>query len=507
MGGISGGNKLPIRLVLGYGLGHVFNDVCASLWFTYLLIFLQKVLKFNSADAGLVMLTGQLADGVSTTFVGLIADKAARCLPLCRRYGRRKSWHLLGSICVAVSFPFIFLPCLPCSSETSSVFRLLYFLFFVVLFQFGWAATQISHLALITDLTGCENQRTSLTAVRYGFTVVSSISVYGITWAFLGIEADKEISQSDQEIFRNIMLVCISIGIAATSGFHLLVKERNDDVGEEGEKSADNNEKKDIKLEEMVLGMEVESHREVKSIMWWLKLPSLYLVAVVYMATRLFLNISQSYIPFYIQDSLKVEDASMVARVPLVMFAASFVSSFPTKIANRYVGRASTWLLGAGVGLAASITVFLAEGEAMKDWGIYLVAVAFGASSSALLITSLGMTADLIGEETSSSALVFGLMSLTDKVANGLGIVLIQGQVPCVKLTDRHPLSNCPQLLQPTRSPELDPVETSSCLDFYKLVLFYTTTGAATLGAIGVALLLVTKAVKRSEKEKKPFKK
>ena len=95
------------------------------------------------------------------------------------------------------------------------------------------------------------------------------------------------------------MLVCISIGIAATSGFHLLVKERNDDVGEEGEKSADNNEKKDIKLEEMVLGMEVESHREVKlssimcilcmkcknlkvkSIMWWLKLPSLYLVAVV----------------------------------------------------------------------------------------------------------------------------------------------------------------------------------------------------------------------------------
>ena len=60
------------------------------------------------------------------------------------------------------------------------------------------------------------------------------------------------------------MLVCISIGIAATSGFHLLVNERNDDVGEEGEESADNNEKKDIKLEEMVLGMKVESHREVK---------------------------------------------------------------------------------------------------------------------------------------------------------------------------------------------------------------------------------------------------
>ena len=36
-----------------------------------------------------------------------------------------------------------------------------------------------------------------------------------------------------------------------------------------------------------------------------------------------------------------------------------------------------------------------------------------------MVMVSLGMTADLIGEETSSSALVFGLMSLTDKVGFG----------------------------------------------------------------------------------------
>jgi Na+/melibiose symporter-like transporter len=35
--------RLPMRQVIGYGLGHVFNDICASLWFTYLLLFLQKV--------------------------------------------------------------------------------------------------------------------------------------------------------------------------------------------------------------------------------------------------------------------------------------------------------------------------------------------------------------------------------------------------------------------------------------------------------------------------------
>ena len=138
-----------------------------------------------------------------------------------------------------------------------------------------------------------------------------------------------------------------------------------------------------------------------------------------------------------------------------------------------------------------------------------------------------------------------------------------------MQLTDRHPLSNCPQLLQPTRSPELVRRSNLNCYFtiwsniwprcnyrtrdyscfFYltatyrtrwrhrrvltftswcssiqpqvqrryrfqsdSILMFYHSptkhlTGAATLGAIGVALLLVTKAVKRSEKEKKPFKK
>ena len=53
-----------------------------------------------------------------------------------------------------------------------------------------------------TSLTGCENRRTSLTAVRYGFTVASSIAVYAVTWLLLGTEEDKAINQTDQLVFR-----------------------------------------------------------------------------------------------------------------------------------------------------------------------------------------------------------------------------------------------------------------------------------------------------------------
>ena len=31
--------RLPFSRKLLYGIGHVLNDICASMWFTYLLVF------------------------------------------------------------------------------------------------------------------------------------------------------------------------------------------------------------------------------------------------------------------------------------------------------------------------------------------------------------------------------------------------------------------------------------------------------------------------------------
>lgn len=52
--------RLPLRLVLAYGVGHVMNDVCASMWFTYLLVYFHFVLEFSSTQAGIVLLVGQV---------------------------------------------------------------------------------------------------------------------------------------------------------------------------------------------------------------------------------------------------------------------------------------------------------------------------------------------------------------------------------------------------------------------------------------------------------------
>ena len=54
----------------------------------------------------------------------------------------------------------------------------------------------------------------------------------------------------------------------------------------------------------------------------------------------------------------------------------------------------------------------------------------FGTAGSAVLITSLSLTAELIGNNTETSAFVYGAMSFTDKVSNGLAVMVIQHFIP-----------------------------------------------------------------------------
>ena len=54
------------------------------------------------------------------------------------------------------------------------------------------------------------------------------------------------------------------------------------------------------------------------------------------------------------------------------------------------------------------------------EFEIYPVAGLLGAGGSCMLVTSLAVTAELIGRNAESGAFVYGFMSLTDKVNNTL---------------------------------------------------------------------------------------
>ena len=156
--------KVPSKTKFGYSMGHVLNDMCAAMWFTYVLLFFEKVLNIDKDSAGTIMLIGQIMDGLATVFVGLCVDKQ-NDFWLCNLIGKRKAWHLIGTVFVMTSFPFIFMEIVGMENPYLST-QMIYYTIFVILFQFGWAAVQISHLSIIPDLTKHESQRTSLTSKR-----------------------------------------------------------------------------------------------------------------------------------------------------------------------------------------------------------------------------------------------------------------------------------------------------------------------------------------------------
>lgn len=130
------------RAKFAYSVGHVLNDLAASMWFSYLLVFYHRVVNFGNASAGYLLLIGQVADALSTTFVGFESDRARTGL---FRYGRRKTWHLIGVISVLGSFPFCFNLCVGCAySDLWAQF--IYYAMFIIIFQFGWSCSQITHL-------------------------------------------------------------------------------------------------------------------------------------------------------------------------------------------------------------------------------------------------------------------------------------------------------------------------------------------------------------------------
>ncbi|XP_067824415.1 major facilitator superfamily domain-containing protein 12-like [Heptranchias perlo] len=412
--------SLPLYARLSYAVGHFLNDLCASMWFTYLLVYYHTVLAVNNYNAGILLLVGQIADGFCTPLIGYESDLT----PGCGQYGKRKTWHLIGSICVILSFPFIFNPPVGSGEGIPQWVELIYFIPFIVIFQFGWAAIQISHLSLIPELVTNNHERVELTAFRYAFTVVANIAVYGIAWLLFHFQArqsedpdtNNNLGRQDIPLFRTLALVVVGIGSVSSVLFHIGTQEKL------------RNEEGHIITERTALIEDSEKCPSQPLLQWkhWLKELSFYHVAFLYMCTRLIINLSQTYIAMYISYTLKLPK-NYIATIPLVMYVSGFLSSFLMKPVNKYIGRNMTYFLGLVMILAFAYWVWFFQ----MGKRIFGAAVLLGTGSATILVTSLSMTADLIGENTQSGAFVYGSMSFTDKVANGLGVIIIQGLHPC----------------------------------------------------------------------------
>ena len=66
--------------------------------------------------------------------------------------------------------------------------------------------------------------------------------------------------------------------------------------------------------------------------------------------------------------------------------------------------------------------IFLDWKDDLKVTGdtVYVIGALVGFGGSAMLITSLAITAELVGNNVESSAFIYGAMSFTDKLSTGI---------------------------------------------------------------------------------------
>ena len=59
------------------------------------------------------------------------------------------------------------------------------------------------------------------------------------------------------------------------------------------------------------------------------------------------------------------------------------------------------------------------DNQSFKGIQIYFIAIMIGSGGAGMLISSLSIIAEMIGQNTQSSAFVYGAISLVDKLSNG----------------------------------------------------------------------------------------
>ncbi|KAH0882258.1 hypothetical protein HID58_058354 [Brassica napus] len=278
--------------VFYYGVGHMLNDITASCWFTYLLLFLTQI-GLSPRDAAIVMLSGQVADGFATIFIGELID----------RFGHFKIWHAAGSLLVAISFSSVFGGCLPCSilHSTSLTIETLSYSTFAAIFNIGWAATQVSHMAMVNCITLNSTSRVALTSSRNAFSMVANLGLYAIALVVFGV-SKADTKENTESQYRWIAYSCITVGCGFVIIFLMGTKEP----------------RLRINLR--------ESNRTRIPWAYWFRKILYYQVAVVYLLTRLVLNVSQAYLAFFVIDDLQMAQSAK-ALIPAIIYICSFVVS------------------------------------------------------------------------------------------------------------------------------------------------------------------------------------
>ena len=181
---------------------------------------LGKIYYFSTRSiqlfiGSLVILVGQIVDGIMTPIVGILSDTSST------RCGKRMPWYYAGFVLVAVSFTFMFQPCRLCKLFGGSVtVSFLNYALFGAITNIGWAMCQVSHMSLVPSISLSRMRRDMLNNLRSNFTFIANLSVLVLATLYFEVFKDSKVQ------FQLLTYTTVVGGVVASLFFIYHIREK-----------------------------------------------------------------------------------------------------------------------------------------------------------------------------------------------------------------------------------------------------------------------------------------
>ena len=189
-------------------------------------------------------------------------------------------------------------------------------------------------------------------------------------WCWLGMDKDTStFGPADASIFRNVTLLILGVGFVCSFLFHIIMTlykraanrtisgQEDNEPQNQSENSSSAQEQGSRRNEDEISFTlpEIAPIEEKQMTAFnWLCEPQLYQIALLYMSSRLFVNISQAYMPLYLNICLELP-AKYVAIIPMIMYISGIFVAMITKTSTKYLGIKITTAVYSIVGLIGCI--------------------------------------------------------------------------------------------------------------------------------------------------------
>lgn len=251
---------------------------------------------------------------------------------------------------------------------------------------------------------------------RNGFTYAANIFVLSLALV-LFVTVSSQVTQ-----FRILCLVCVGLGACTTLFYISQIKENHLSklaIEREAEyKKA---------LGQVDIPKRADENKGGKTAGDWLGEAQFYIFGCVYMFARISLNTTATIMPLYLSVVSKfeapegMETPVALAAVPLASYICSLIYSLTLQnwLTQRFRNRVIPMFISIIVTAAGSMPMaFLGSGNGR--YAMYAAASVQGVGNAMMLNTGTACISDVIGQDNTSAAFVYGCYSLADKFANGI---------------------------------------------------------------------------------------